>query len=255
MSQFLLIPFGIQVQKKNSKCIGYTPIQPNSRRLLPQRLWATQSRTLIRLKQWIKKMKINIHTSHPSAFISSTFIDLKEERKAVADVLRKANLNINAIDVKPAANDSSRKEIINGIRESDFIILIVGERYGSIIQEMTKSRIHSITKWEYIKAVKRFRKDALVYFKNVASNDPICYDDQISADYSQKRKLLAKFKKELSSNHSPKYFTTPNELAEEVKKALIPTYRAGVKVLINKNDILLKEIKTLKKEFLGSDPC
>ena len=68
-------------------------------------------------------MKINTHTSHASAFISSTFIDLKEERNAVASVLRDSNLNINALDIKPASNDSSRKEIITGIRESDFIIL------------------------------------------------------------------------------------------------------------------------------------
>lgn len=193
-------------------------------------------------------MKINIHTSHPSAFISSTFIDLREERKAVANVLSKANLNINAIDVKPAANDSSKKEIINGIKESDFLILIVGERYGSIIPEMTRSRKHSITRWEYIKAVKRYRKDALVYFKNVESGDSVHYDDRTSGDYDRKRKLLAEFKNELSSIHSPKYFSTPEELAEEVKKALIPTYRAGVKALTKRNESLLKEIETLKQE-------
>ena len=85
-------------------------------------------------------MRINVHTSHPSAFISSTFLDLEQERNEVARVLREANLNINALDIKPASNDSSKKEIIKGIKESDFIILIVGERYGSIIPQMTKSK-------------------------------------------------------------------------------------------------------------------
>lgn len=65
-------------------------------------------------------MKINSNTSHPSAFISSTFLDLADERKAVAKALNEAKINVNALDVKPASNNSSKEEIINGIKESDF---------------------------------------------------------------------------------------------------------------------------------------
>lgn len=193
-------------------------------------------------------MKINLHTSHPSAFISSTFLDLQQERNAVANVLRESNLNINALDVKPASNDSSRKEILSGIKESDFIILIIGERYGSIIPKMTLSKKLSITRWEYERAVKRFGKHALVYFKEVESNDPIYYDSPQFDDYKIKRRHLADFKKELSNTHNPKYFTTVKELAEEVRKAIIPTYRAGVKSLVSKNESLKKEIEALKQE-------
>jgi hypothetical protein len=195
-----------------------------------------------------KQMKINLHTSHPSAFISSTFIDLKEERNAVANVLREYNLNINALDIKPASNDSSRKEIISGIKESDFIILIVGERYGSIIPQMTLSKELSITRWEYIRAVKSFGKHALVYFKRVESKDPKHYDDQGIVDFDTKRQYLGEFKKELSGVHNPKYFTTPEELAEEVRKAIIPTYRSGVKSLVSMNEALSKKIEALEQE-------
>ncbi len=191
-------------------------------------------------------MKINIHTSHPSAFISSTFADLKEERNAIADVLRGSNLNINALDIKPASNDSSRKEILSGIKESDFIILIIGERYGSIIPKMTLSKKLSITRWEYIRAVKGMKKNALVYFKRVTSNNAIYYDDIQSSDYKIKRMYLDEFKNELSNTHNPKYFTTADELAEEVKRAIIPTYRSGVRSLLAKNELLQKEITELK---------
>ena len=193
-------------------------------------------------------MKINIHTSHPSAFISSTFLDLEQERNAVANVLRESNLNINALDVKPASNDSSRKEILAGIKESDFIILIVGERYGSIIPKMTLSKKLSITRWEYVRAVKSFGKHALVYFKRVDSKDTIYYDDSRSVDFKIKRMHLADFKKELSNTHNPKYFTTAEELAEEVRMAIIPTYRAGVKSLAIKNESLMKDVEALKLE-------
>lgn len=192
-------------------------------------------------------MKINPHTSHPSAFISSTFVDMKRERNAVANILRESNLNINALDVKPASNDSSKKEIISGIKESDFFILIIGERYGSIIPQMTLSKEVSITKWEYIQA-KHFGKDVLVYFKKVGSTDPIYYDDCKSDDYETKRRFLDKFKKELSNAHNPKYFTTAEELAEEIRKAIIPTYRSGVQSLLKRNESLLKENEALKQE-------
>lgn len=133
-------------------------------------------------------------------------------------------------------------------KKSDFIILIIGERYGSIIPKMTLSKKLSITRWEYVKAVKSFGKHALVYFKKVESNDPIYYDSSQLDDYKIKRRYLADFKNELTNIHNPKYFTTVGELTEEVRRAIIPTYRAGVKSLVKKNESLKKEIETLKLE-------
>jgi len=196
-------------------------------------------------------MQINTHTSHPSAFISSTFLDLELERKAVENALRKSNLNINAIDVRPASNESSINEILEGIKESDFVILIVGERYGSIIPEMTGSEFLSITKWEYEQAVKKYGKDVLVYFKKVESNDPLYYDDQKSGLFEEKKEHLRNFKISLSKNHKPNYFSTPEELAEEVSRAIIPIYRAGVKSLKKENTKLKLENNKLKS--LGID--
>lgn len=192
-------------------------------------------------------MKINQHSSHPSVFISSTFVDLQREREAVANVLSESNLHVNALEIKPASNNSSRQEIIAGIKESDFIILIIGNRYGSIIPKMTLSREISITRWEYIQA-KHFGKDVLVYFKKVESTDPIYYDDCKSDDYETKRRFLGTFKKELSNAHDPKYFTTAEELAEKIRKAIIPAYRSGVQSLLRRNESLLKENETLKQE-------
>ncbi|MFH1950313.1 MAG: DUF4062 domain-containing protein, partial [Pseudomonadota bacterium] len=167
-------------------------------------------------------MKINRNTSHPSAFISSTFADLKEERRAVAQVLAMAGVNVNALDVKPASNDSSQKEIRNGIKESDFIIVIVGERYGTMNQKITKLRNLSLTKWEYTVAARWNSKSALVFFKNISSPRRDQLDDDDS-DFDLKRGYLKKFKEELSARHNPKYFETPEDLANEIKKALIPT--------------------------------
>lgn len=179
-------------------------------------------------------MRINKHTSHPSAFISSTFIDLKAERLAVAKILEEAGLNINALDIKPASNSTSAKEIIKGIKESDFVILIVGHRYGAIIPNMTKSQTQSITKWEYLKAAKNFKKPVLVFFKDCPEPDISLLDNPADSKYKLKLSELKKFKAQLSNEHNPKYFSTPSDLAKEVKSALIPVYREGVRSLLEK---------------------
>jgi len=192
-------------------------------------------------------MQINIHTSHPSAFISSTFLDLKEERKAVENALIKSNLNINAIDVMPASNASSKDEILNGIKESDFVILIVGERYGSIMPDITGSTVSSMTKWEYEQAIKKFGKDVLVFFKSVKHQNSL-QEDTNFLENEMNRSYLSEFKKQLEETHSPKYFTTIEELEKEICKAIIPAYRKGVKTLTSKNRSLRNENKILKEE-------
>jgi len=79
-------------------------------------------------------------TSHPSAFINSTFIDLQDERDFVAKGIQDCGLIVNALEVKPASNNTSRAEILKGIQESDFVILIITDRFGSIVPKITNSQ-------------------------------------------------------------------------------------------------------------------
>lgn len=141
-------------------------------------------------------MKVNLHTSHPSAFISSTFNDLREERQLVADTLRESGLNVNALDVKPASTTSSKKEILNGIQESDFVILLVGNRYGSILPKMTRSTSKSITWWEYETAC-RMRKPVIAFFKNITNFKASDDDDFNDLKYQRKGFSLKNLKRKL----------------------------------------------------------
>ena len=193
-------------------------------------------------------MNINRYTSLPSAFISSTFIDLKEERRIVANTLLESGINVNALDIKPASNDSARDQILRGIEESDFIIVIIGERYGTIDRKITKWPKLSITRWEYQMGVGRFKKDALVYFKQISSPEQFQVDDY-GDDFNKKRNLLSQFKKQLREKHNPGYFSNASELAFEIKKALIPTYRLGVRDLLLKVESLQRENSRLKNEI------
>jgi hypothetical protein len=189
-------------------------------------------------------LNINRNTSHPSAFISSTFLDLKEERKAVADILMQERIGVNALDIRPASNDSSRNEIINGIQESDFIILIIGQRYGTISQDMTNSPINSITKWEYLQAKVRFRKHILVFIKDLNSFNRVACEPESNKYLELQKKFIIE-----ASRHNPKYFSSISELEEEIKKALIPIYRAGVLSLLSTVEKKEDENKFLKQEI------
>ena len=193
-------------------------------------------------------MKINMNTSRPSAFISSTFLDLREDRQTVAKILKERGLNVNALDVRPASTQSSKKEIVSGIRESDFIILIIGDRYGSILKSMTGSDIKSLTWWEYNRAI-MMRKPVIAYFKYFNSNDSKTHDDINDPLYKRKRRLFERFKKIIIDKHNPAYYTHPNELAKKVDKALISIYRSGVKELTLEKARLNDKISGLESEL------
>ena len=193
-------------------------------------------------------MKINMHTSHPSAFISSTFVDLFEDRSVVAEALRRRGLNINALDIRPASTQSSKIEIQNGIRESDFVILIIGDRFGSILKNMTGNDSQSITWWEYTNAIKQ-GKPIIAYFKNVDSSDPLNHDERNNSDYKKKRKLFQHFKKIVTNKHNPSYYTDPYDLSLQIDGSLISIYRSGVKDLSSKNSDLNYKVSRLKSEI------
>lgn len=193
-------------------------------------------------------MKINIHTSHPSAFISSTFLDLKEERAAVAATLRHRGINVNALDIRPASNNSSKKEILNGIRESDFLILIIGDRFGSILPSITESESNSVTMWEYLRSF-ALGKPVIAYFKSRVGNNQKDHDDPSEQGYSLKRKRFEFFKRLVTSRHNPAYFDTTVDLSAKVDNALISIYREGVKNLYTENGTLLTKVAELESEI------
>tara|TARA_R110001599_G_C12276626_1_gene662547 strand:- start:6982 stop:7701 length:720 start_codon:yes stop_codon:yes gene_type:complete len=193
-------------------------------------------------------MKVNMHTSHPSAFISSTFVDLYEDRVVVADALKERGLNVNALDIRPASNQSSKHEILTGIRESDFVILLIGDRFGSILKNMTGSDTQSITWWEYSSAFK-LGKPVIAYFKNFDSNDPKTHDDRAENEYQIKRKLFERFKKLVTTRHNPAFYSNPYDLSDKIDKSLISVYRAGVKHLSAKNTDLLRKVSQLEYEI------
>lgn len=65
-------------------------------------------------------------------FISSTFVDLKDERQEVLKAILELDHMPAGMELFPATDDSAWQLITDVIDNSDYYVLIVGGRYGSL---------------------------------------------------------------------------------------------------------------------------
>jgi len=65
-------------------------------------------------------------------FVSSTFLDLKEERAAVVSALLQMNAFPAGMEMFPAADEDAWTLIKRVILNSDYYLLVIGGRYGSV---------------------------------------------------------------------------------------------------------------------------
>src|SRR5262245_53455358 len=68
-------------------------------------------------------------------FLSSTFTDLKEERQAALRAVLELDDKPAGMELFPAADDSAWQLIRDVIDASDYYVVIVGGRYGSLDEE------------------------------------------------------------------------------------------------------------------------
>lgn len=75
-------------------------------------------------------------------FISSTYIDLKDERQAAVEAILDAGHIPAGMELFKSGNEDQLKTIKRWIDESDVYLLILGGRYGSLDTENGKSYTH-----------------------------------------------------------------------------------------------------------------
>lgn len=80
-------------------------------------------------------------------FISSTFLDLQEERQAAVQAVLNAGHIPAGMELFKAGDESQQQVIEEWINDSDVYLLILGGRYGALNNEGI-----SYTEWEYNKA-------------------------------------------------------------------------------------------------------
>src|SRR5262245_41813641 len=143
-------------------------------------------------------------------FVSSTYEDLREERQQATQAILEAGCFPSGMELFPASDDTQWELIKRVIEESDYYIVIVGGRCGSIGPEGT-----SYTEMEYDYAVRQGTPVLGFVRSNVG---------EIPFDHTEKsekgRKKLEEFRQKVLSRTCRRY-SSPSELGMAVLKSLM----------------------------------
>ncbi len=154
-------------------------------------------------------------------FISSTYEDLKEERKKVQDTILTMYHFPIGMEMFSAADEEQWEIIRETIDSSDYYVLIIGHRYGSIIEEGEYAGI-SYTQKEFRYALEQ-KIPILVFLidENVAITP-----DKMEQDADKKEKLK-QFIKETQNGRTVQWWTSKEDLANKVSIALMKEMDKG----------------------------
>ncbi|MEP7762561.1 DUF4062 domain-containing protein [Sanguibacter sp. 25GB23B1] len=139
-------------------------------------------------------------------FVSSTYTDLVEERQAVISALLQLGAMPAGMELFPAADDEAWTLIQRVIDESDYYLLIVGGRYGSVTEEGV-----SFTEKEYDYA-QDTGKPVMAFLHGAPDTIPVGKSDLDSTARSRLELFAAKVKR---AKHV-KYWTSAEDLAGKI---------------------------------------
>lgn len=167
-------------------------------------------------------------------FLSSTFTDLIEERRALQEAILKMNHFPVGMELFSAASEDQWSVIEEVIQNADYYVLIIGFRYGSMTDEGI-----SYTEKEY-----RYAKEQgipiLAFIKN---EDVPSKPDQRENSQKQKRKLES-FINEVKDGRMVEFWSSKEELLQIVTASLYKSFdkydRPG---WIRANDFRTEEIQ------------
>ncbi|MCZ2857834.1 DUF4062 domain-containing protein [Blastococcus sp. VKM Ac-2987] len=145
-------------------------------------------------------------------FVSSTFLDLQEERQAVIQTLLQADCFPAGMELFPASDDEKWDLIKRVIDDSDYYVVVIGGRYGSVDEDGL-----SFTEKEFDYAVET-KTPVMAFLHGAPGNIPV---DKAEVT-PRARELLDAFR-DKASQRMVKFWTTPADLAGAVALSLIQT--------------------------------
>lgn len=172
-------------------------------------------------------------------FISSTYEDLKEERRKVQDTILSMYQFPIGMEMFSAADEEQWEIIKETIDSSDYYVLMIGHRYGSVIKEGEDAGI-SYTQKEYYYAVeKNIPVLAFLIDEKVAVTP-----DKMEQDSAKKAKL-EEFKKEVTAKRHVQWWENKDDLANKVMNSLNKQINRGKRLgWIRTDAIRMEEIQT-----------
>ena len=177
-------------------------------------------------------------------FVSSTFKDLEEERQKVMRILLDMNCIPAGMEFFPAMDMEQFEYIKRLIDDSDYYVLIIGGRYGSLSEQGI-----SYTEMEYDYAAKKGIPVIALLHKDI---DAIPLGK--SEKDEKKRQLLIKFREKVSTGRLVKEWLSADELCGKVAVSLIQTISqfpaiGWTRANLQTNVESLQELNTLRKEL------
>lgn len=145
-------------------------------------------------------------------FVSSTYLDLREERRAVVETLLEVDAFPAGMELFPATDDDAWTLIESVIADSDYYLLIVGGKYGSVDPDLDVS----YTEREYDAAV-RLGKPVMAFLHG----DPEHLTVERSETDEGRRKKLAAFRDKVKKAKHVKYWTNADDLAGKVARSWV----------------------------------
>ncbi|HEX8773705.1 MAG TPA: DUF4062 domain-containing protein [Pyrinomonadaceae bacterium] len=143
-------------------------------------------------------------------FVSSTYVDLQEERQEVIQALLELDCIPAGMELFPAADDDQWTLIKKVIDDCDYYIVIIGGRYGSL----SPSGV-SYTQMEYEYAVSQ-GKPIIGFIHRDPGSIPASKTEQSEEGRAKLESFLELVKRKVC-----KYWTTPSELGSVVSRSLV----------------------------------
>lgn len=149
-------------------------------------------------------------------FVSSTYEDLKEERKEIMQALLELDCMPSGMELFPAADEEQWSLIKKVIDDSDYYILVIGGRYGSLSPDGI-----SYTEMEYDYAVK-VKKPIIAFLHKDPSEIPVGKTEKTESGREKLDIFKEKVKKRLC-----KYWTSPADLGSVVSRSLVKLIKSS----------------------------
>jgi hypothetical protein len=144
-------------------------------------------------------------------FICSTQVDLLDERAGVIDAIARLQLQHESMEFFGARPNQPLSTCIEQVRQSDILVVIVGDMYGTIAPDLGVSYSEA----EYDEGY-RLGKPCLAYFRG--EDVPIL--TRFMEKDPEKRKLLTALREKIQARHTIAYFRDNRDLSLQVSADL-----------------------------------
>lgn len=176
-------------------------------------------------------------------FISSTFKDLEDERKAIMEAILELDCFPAGMEMFPASDDEQFEYIKRVIDESDYYVLVVAGRYGS---EADDGKSYTEKEFEY--ALEK-GMPVLVFVSENIDEIPVSKTDK---DERKKKKLI-KFRNRVIDKRMGRMWKNSDDLKFKVHSSLSKEFKIKPRIGWIRGDVensesLLKQLNKTRQE-------